>query len=1177
MGGESASFSAALVQSPGFYQHDYRRDETSTPERAVYSALPAIVLSSTIPTSDLGRVVVVDGTRNIIVHADVVYVVGQILAHQRNIKIVARRLIFHGKEAAIVTDGPPGTGPESLHAPSRPDRAADGSVAELNQFTDKEAVKGTDGGAVKATDGAHGENGGRAGDIEIDVESLEGEGTLSALGGDGHAAQDGQDGQDGGQGGDGVRWTYRRNTFDKAPAPGGRGGDSGRGGSGGSGGDAGQITIRAVSGVPAGIKARAAGGVRGTDGKDGKVGHGGINGDNGELANKQDFKDRARLCFRAFGGGGAGPVGHGQTIWLMTFQRDVANHNILGSWTGNNYCYYESEITNDRDAQGWIIERADGPGDGKIRYGDRVYLTNARYRQKLGWGWSEGVNWLCLVGENRAWIVQSPSPDSHGEVTGFGDEIYLTSDGEFIADAPHGHSHWYPITWNKLRPPRERAPDGSVHDKPPGKDPWKENTKGQDKAPSDITLDPNDLCTYWHPAQSWLQAERLEGRYLTSQVGSTAIEGLGQELVDWQQRLTPLLAKEHPYAGTEAERAELLRVLTKLGDMVGTLTDGRDYFGNVSDWAPNPSFAYYAGELATELDGFKVFEEHHRKVLGEAKDQEQFNAAAKTAFDEAVAMGAAAAEQLVIARKELTASYQRMTRAIDVASNAKEPLRTNSKDVEAFAEDIKSFHCDLQSILGALEMMVFAPPVERTSAGAQALSPAGAAMAGVQIAKLIAHGRESVGTVDGRELDTKQVLTSVRSLSKNATKTLFDSASELYNDAKGRVYDVGGPAILATLDEWDELVAQFIDRPSAKALQHDIHVLAEAVRARGEAVVDFNDKLFDVLTLVDLVADSEKTRTDSLATMATLNNPGLPAVLGFLARHYRERKQAAIELVYLANRAYAYWMLDDGTPQLGERGHGSNVFREVIAPQAWESGDVYGAIDWTVLDTCRTRLEKWFREDLAKYSGYPTKFPTNPGADGFKVFVRDPQVIAGFRKLSPHDGKKVHKARIRITGDGKAGTFTNEHLDGLADVRLTAFRVFLNGAYRTGGDQNIQIQFLHDSRDQNFTVKGELRSFTRPELEWGTFIYNGSKDAVRYMPGDPGKFTSGFFEMDGAIGSGGAPEELPTSSKKAIYAGIGPFTTWTIILDPTLNSGIELGPDLEIEIQLVGVARTRKP
>src|SRR5665213_564161 len=201
----------ALSSSAGFLDHQYKRADADVFERVIYCALPVIWLSDKVfpanatPTGQI----TVEPTHNLTVYADNVIVCGKLSLPSRNLKIVARKLIFTG-EASVVTDGKKGENPLVTKANPPPPRAKDGkdarphvpSEAGTPGFT---AAEQKDGKPVVA-DGADGEAGSGAGNIEIDVEKWVGDATISARGGDGARGQDGQDGQNGGDGGARANW-----------------------------------------------------------------------------------------------------------------------------------------------------------------------------------------------------------------------------------------------------------------------------------------------------------------------------------------------------------------------------------------------------------------------------------------------------------------------------------------------------------------------------------------------------------------------------------------------------------------------------------------------------------------------------------------------------------------------------------------------------------------------------------------------------------------------------------------------------------------------------------------------------------------------------------------------------------------------------------------------------------
>jgi len=72
-------------------------------------------------------------------------------------------------------------------------------------------------------------------------------------------------------------------------------------------------------------------------------------------------------------GNGNGELTHNAIVQILSTETGLAQGNILGAFRDRHNCYYWSLYN--QQMQGWQITKVDG-GDAKIRYGDKVYLTN---------------------------------------------------------------------------------------------------------------------------------------------------------------------------------------------------------------------------------------------------------------------------------------------------------------------------------------------------------------------------------------------------------------------------------------------------------------------------------------------------------------------------------------------------------------------------------------------------------------------------------------------------------------------------------------------------------------------------------------------------------------------------------------------------------------------------------
>ena len=582
------------------------------------------------------------------------------------------------------------------------------------------------------------------------------------------------------------------------------------------------------------------------------------------------------------------------------------------------------------------------------------------------------------------------------------------------------------------------------------------------------------------------------------------------------------------------------------------------------------------------IQSFRDFETRRAALLSAVQAAESTQQDAAIAFNEASVRRELAREQVGSAVTALRSAARTLEETSEQFNALKAPLDPSKPHVAAFTTEIKEkFNaCDMKAILESIGMMAFCPPVggghEGAEGGGATMSGSGVLMAGAQFAAYLQHGVSTIKNAYGVTVDKNDVLQQVNGVN-GVGKKLFASAQSIYNDARGFKSDIGSSAILATLDQWEDLVSEFVILESAQPLLADIHALMNATRARGSALISYNVALGDVIDLSATLADTTRVIDESLARVADGNAPELNDQLTFLARQYQEQKDDVIELVYLANRAYAYWRLDDWAPgpTPDGMGHTRNVFRSVMAAG---SEGVYAAIDATVLESCHSKLDSWFHHDLSSTPGAPTPMPSLKRTNGFQIFVRDKKLMTELREKRRLFEREVHYVHIDISADGAGGSFTDEHLARLYDYRLTTFRVFLHGAHReTSADHDklIHMEFIHDSREYNYTATGQRRTYSRPELDVRPFIYDGSRGALRYLKDEPECFAAGFIHTDGDIGCG-ALDDFAGSGKYPVYAGISPFSQWTIILDPNANKGITFDDELSLEIQLLGSARERR-
>ena len=1149
-------------------------------EQWVYSSLPLIVLSDALIPND-SRVVVVDPNKHLIVHADAVCILGCLkFSAGRNVRIVARKLIFSGQAAGIKTDGTNGVEPKITSTDTRVPQAprARNGIA----FSATDGSPGADG--VPGVSGAHGAAGTSAGAIDIYVDHVEGVGHLSARGGDGHAGQDGQDGQHGQSGGHGDYYQAMghvspsgntppaRPPVIAAPGAGGRGGDGGRGGAGGKGGNAGLIRFYVVNkvniGQPVDPKDKPMGkvtfdnkaGVAGANGKNGEPGVGGYHGRAKDGNASLPSGDGVPIEIELLVNGGA--PSHGSIIGLRSLEKADTTQNTLGAWPAKELYYWNDDWWPGDAHMQWRVQlQGVAAAIGQtLRYGDQVYLINMSWNQALI---TYGDKLSTASGGEQLWTLRPPPGQVAGSELKGGSVVYLqAADGRCVS----ARSGVYAC----LSAPPGQAGGGGLQKKPTLKqgerDPWDETKNGEEHphvavTPCERTL----LSEAWNPTQGWLQFERLNALVLTIDLSGAQNAKFYDDLADWVDLLGR--CQDDAFAVINA----------RFNRMAGNHLLKLDAFGYPRDFAPNLSYSFYDDELKRSLESFSRFEALTADVLSSAEAGNALRTEVAAVFNKATAEKSNAEGALAAAVSDLKDAHLTLNNATVHMNLLRDRFKAESGEVKAFEDEISNTYnfCDLATIADCLSMMAFCPPLKEGRAAAEGaaaateMSGAGVLMAGVQVAKYVEHGWNTIKNVHNIDVQKSDVLGEVKSIDDS----LFKSAKQIYTEWGGFKKDLVGRGMLATLDQMEKLVEGFTNLTSAKPLLYNIHALADAVRARMTAITTFNILLREVLDLQVSLEESQRVVARSLAAVAAKNDPELHDHVTFLARQYQEQKDAVIKLVYFANRAYAYWRLDDPDPKATDTGLGKvrNVFRDVMANG--EEG-VYASIDSSVLISCSNKLRTWFQTDLSAHAGAPTLFPTLSETDGAQIFIRDEGCIKDFKEVRSYRGRQVHYLNFDITRGGGNGSFAAEHLQRAFEVRLTRFRVFIHGAHRESTeehDSRIQLEFLHGSNETNYTAHGLPCTYSRPELDLRTFIYDGSRKAQRYVPKSK-MFTPGFINTDGDIGCG-ALDEVAITGKYPVYAGISPFSRWTIILDEKANHGITFDDDLHIEIQLLGSCR----
>ncbi len=147
--------------------------------------------------------------------------------------------------------------------------------------------------------------------------------------------------------------------------------------------------------------------------------------------------------------------------------------------------------------------------------------------------------------------------------------------------------------------------------------------------------------------------------------------------------------------------------------------------------------------------------------------------------------------------------------------------------------------------------------------------------------------------------------------------------------------------------------------------------------------------------------------------------------------------------------------------------------------------------------------------------------------------------------------KQTHQLLVEVplsTNTTTTGPFVN-----LANVRLTAVRVYVRGAKTTNGD--LKLTVIHTGKEKIVNSSNKVFSFQ----------HNAIPKAFHYVipksDSDPIDIL-----VDGTF-------NITASGETDLLALVGPFTFWHVVLDPAKNPGLDLSQVTSIEFEFRGYAQ----
>ncbi|APR87880.1 PE family protein [Minicystis rosea] len=630
-----------------------------------------------------------------------------------------------------------------------------------------------------------------------------------------------------------------------------------------------------------------------------------------------------------------------------------------------------------------------------------------------------------------------------------------------------------------------------------------------------------DACKAHYPYLAML-VQRARDIFVSEGVGAAADPRLG-EIFDW---LYDLLA---PASDRDED---LYALFTEAAILRGRLRSEQDAFGHQRNYAPSPSFQYIQRAIKDSIDALESVEKSYESYTALLEQQHE-ELSDLGALESNVRTARQLGEGDIKSAKERIEQMALEMRAARVAcEDARRDVVRHLGELEASI--YRKFNMDFRTIASALEMLTFVPPSH---------GYAGAAMMGLQTTKLLYEGWTTIKGSDGVTIDKSDLVTRIYRVQGKGFEALRAALADT-----GDIRDVG--KVFANLDEYTEIVDSFCDVDGAPAMRSALRRLTDAFQEHSLLQLRYTVEVSALRESLARLAELDGQFTARLRAVRSASDPSLPAVAAFFSRLHQRMRDRLIERISMSNRAYAYWSLDTEY----------NVFRAVLEDRrAWDPDNVAANIDASVLRACQDALQTQYTNVLARYSHAPQKFPADDDAPGLSIRVDDPESLLSL--------KTTGKVQFRIGWlEGRPGVLAAPMWRDWADVRLSRVSVYLHGATVKSDDDLVIVRIVHD-RDDTF-IPVDARHPKRPSDPGKSIVF--WRDAVEavefsYWPRRNNKrFAAGEYALT----------DVHAETAKAIYAGVGPYTGFTLEIDSARQPGVDLSGVHTIEVQFHGYFRT---
>jgi hypothetical protein len=563
------------------------------------------------------------------------------------------------------------------------------------------------------------------------------------------------------------------------------------------------------------------------------------------------------------------------------------------------------------------------------------------------------------------------------------------------------------------------------------------------------------------------------------------------------------------------------------------MTIKSDFFGNPSGYVPQGSHKTYSKLLDDVLGSsgtFKPIEDNYLNyftVSAEQKKTLDQLGAAKTQSD---SQTSSLTTQKQAALDSANALAVTITADETAVANQLPIMKNAISNVERALGLLAGAGCIFDSLVKAMGTIATQTKDKKIKLAAKIAAPVNQ---GLQSAFASSLGLDS--------LPTTNLVQKVDVLGEDV-KTI----SEGYTTNNGMITteDPHAYKLLAGEDAFDKILQPYIDLPEAKAAKEAIQQYVKLVLQRNADILKYNSYLAQIASLKGQIAQHTAQLNQVRTALAQQSNPALAPLVAFMARLYHDARAQAIHMIYMASRSFAFWSLKPNTSAFTD-------FVGLTDPTGINCETLHAAMQ-NIVDSLGDAIEK-FKTGPQKFPADSQQSPTSGGTQvkptGVAFKLTDDQNPGIFATLKTPNANHLHQVSFSVPPALKHTPETDSPFYDKANVRLSKVRAWVYGA--TTDNHILNVDITHSGSETIVDPLDAANSFTHEPVT-KTFRFDHSISPA---------YKSEAIKVDG---------DFEYKARDNDYAQPGPFTLWTITIDPAFNTGLNMTGVNEITLEFFG-------